>query len=249
MNENKIYHLQMTTSMTVKQREKRIWDKSSGIEGFDEDTFNFVLKHGGKLKRIVEVGCGSGTWSRHLCKIADDLIGIDFSSSLIKEMKRNTNCEAILGDAEFLPLKEESIDQCIFTFSLHHVPNIYQSLEGAIRCLKKNGMIILLEPNGSNFARFLAFRVGRLLGITGIKTSKYFESPININNVIIILEKMGCKCQVWPSLATIRINRKIINTKKDLQLRIYIQYLTAASLIFPNTFGSSDFVLIGIKKT
>ncbi len=106
----------------------------------------------------------------------------------------------------------------------------------------------MIEPNGSNFARFFAYRAGRLLGITGKRTSKFMESPIQIQKVMKILGKLGFRCQVWPSRATITIYSKLLKINSDFQFRFFAQYLNLASHIFPNIFGSSDFILIGLKE-
>lgn len=231
--------------------EKRIWDTCNDYDGFDEDTF-LLLRYCGKLKLVVEIGCGSGAWTTRLSEVAEEVIGIDFSSSLIKKAHRklqNTNCNVILADAEFLPLKEKSVDQCIFTFSLHHISNTTQCLEDVSRCLKKNSSIILIEPNGSSFARFFAYRIRGFLRTAGDRTSKPIESLVNIHEVTRILSKSGFKTESRPSSATIAISDKSASLNKNLSSRMYIESLKIATLIFPGMFGSSDFFLVGKRES
>ena len=241
----------MNDISTPKLKEKKFWDKTEHFDGFSYPAFNLMLEHLRNLKFVIEIGCGSGAWTKHLSKISDNIIGIDISLPQIKELQktlRNTNASGILADGEFLPIKEGSVDQIIFTFSLHHISNIERCLEGATIRIKKNGFIIMIEPNGINFLRYFAYIIGTALhSMNKNKFSTPADKPVNIKKVIKILNKKGFQCEYWPSSATISTYNCSARVGVSLLPKVYTQCLKIASRVFPNIFGSANFILIAKK--
>lgn len=64
---------------------------------------------------------------------------------------------SIIGDARFLPIRDEVFDLVFFTDVIEHVPEGYElrSLQEICRVLKKEGKIILSTPNDTGFFRSL----------------------------------------------------------------------------------------------
>jgi ubiquinone/menaquinone biosynthesis C-methylase UbiE len=234
----------------LKWREKQYFEGCGHeVDTYDKEASHFILEMFKKSKLIIEIGCGSGAWTRHLAKEGNYVIGVDLSSSLIKEMHkklRNSNCEAIVGDAEFLPFKDKVVDGCFFGFSLHHVPNLLQSIGEAARCLRDNGRLVMIEPNGLNFVLALENQIAVFLKIVkkaGLTSPA--ERPLNINEVRRILSRFGFQCQIFPCYATLR--KKGQMTRLPLLTRIYTLTLRSASLISPNLFGAPNFILLAAR--
>ena len=103
----------------LKAKEQEIWNKVAKIGHYDIEALAFLRNKTANI--TIEIGCGSGAWTSQITKQSKTVIGIDFSKLiLIKTMYSNLktkNCMAIVADAENLPIKKNSIDQCIFTFS------------------------------------------------------------------------------------------------------------------------------------
>jgi SAM-dependent methyltransferase len=229
----------------LKTKEKELWQNVANFSGYDEETFKALMQYCGRFGLIFEVGCGSGSWTGHLCEVADEVIGVDFSKGLIRSRElKNQNCSVILSDAEFLPFTEETADQCIFTFSLHHMVDIDSVLQDAARCLQKNGLLILLEPNGTNPIRYLGFQFVRLLSKAGILNIKSIEKPVDIRKTVRVLKKLGFNAWIYPSMTTIN---ELQGYEQKIICRLYFLSLKSASRIFPSILGSSDFILIGKK--
>ena len=81
-------------------------------------------------KRVIDVGSGS----RQLVK---EVINVD----LQKLPKVN-----VVGDANFLPFKNESIDAILCSALLEHVPNPQKIITQSYRCLKPRGEIYFEVP-------------------------------------------------------------------------------------------------------
>lgn len=213
-------------------------------QSFDREAFDLVLRYSGQLELVVEVGCGSGAWTRYLGQVArKGVVGVDFSSSLIRKMHEelhSTNCEAVLADALFFPFREASLDQCIFTFSLHHISNVASCLRNVTRCLKNDGLIILIEPNGT--ARELAYRIGILPHLIGGRKSDPVERSIKIGDTVRTLCRLGFTSIVWPCFGKLRRRRATYPLEKA-----YLLCLRIVSSVLPSLFVSPDFVLIGRK--
>ncbi len=100
---------------------------------------------------IADVGCGDGRYSLELLKCLGDkcyLHCIDSNENMLKYLKdylaeQNTmNFCVRLGDANKLPLENDSMD-CIVTFNAIHHFNIQMFLEEAFRCLKDDSHLFI----------------------------------------------------------------------------------------------------------
>lgn len=85
------------------------------------------------------------------------VIGIDFSLKTLKACKRRyPSALLVCGDIEYLPFKDESVDSFFSFHSLYYLPfdaqeNLFREL---YRVLKKNGNLLLIEPNGECLLRW-----------------------------------------------------------------------------------------------
>ena len=104
---------------------------------------------------ILDAGCGVGTYGLVLARKGNKVIGLDISTDLVKVAKywadeEELNCLPLVGDIDGLPFKSESFDICFGGFILHHLPIMERAVAELYRVLKTGGIIVLIEPNGSN---------------------------------------------------------------------------------------------------
>ena len=99
-----------------------------------------------------------------------------------------------------------------------------------------------MEPNGSNILRYLGYKVGILLNRAKLNVSTAGERPVNINDTIKELNRLGFECRVGYCQTTIKIT-----TGKTFFALIDRINLKIAKAIFSNYYGSPDFVLIAKK--
>jgi len=104
---------------------------------------------------ILDLGCGSGGWSRYLeSDLGFRVIGIDISKRSVDEANENKHklglrCEYIIGDARKLPFKDGSFDGIFSSDVLGHIVEVEQVIEETSRVLRVGGIAsIYAETDG-----------------------------------------------------------------------------------------------------
>ena len=111
-----------------------------------------------KCKDILDVGCGKFHWSYSLLEYFSKdfkLTGIDINSvedkilKRIKESNKVRNCEIsfVKGNSEDLPFGDSSFDLVTCQTLLIHLKEPLKTLKEMYRVLRKNGRILICEPN------------------------------------------------------------------------------------------------------
>ena len=99
-------------------------------------------------KQALEIGCGTGVFSRLLAQRAEKVLAIDLSPQMIRlaqeRSKLCTNIDFVIGDAMSYPFPDNQFD-CIATLTtIHHLP-IETILRKVRRVLKPNGVFVCLD--------------------------------------------------------------------------------------------------------
>jgi len=240
------------TEASLKYQEKLYFEGLyQEVDSYDAETFQFISNRCKRSKLIIEVGSGSGAWTAHLTRMGSYVVGLDLSSALVKKMYgrlKSLNCGAVVGDAEFLPFKDKIADCCFFFFSLHHIPDTSQAIIEATRCLKDDGRLIMVEPNGLNFTvTLIAHMISILRLVNKAGMTSPAERPLNINKIVRIFPKLGFKCYIFPCYATLRKESRAI--KPSLKAKIRLLILKFSAFVFPKLYGASDFILFAERKT
>ncbi len=111
---------------------------------------NLVGKIHTNKGRILDIGCGGGTFSRGLTYYYPhaQIFGCDISKTAIKFAKSlgrgKVNYDTIKNQK--FPYKDNFFDVCLSLDVLEHVPDIYLFLKEAKRVLKNNGLFYLVVP-------------------------------------------------------------------------------------------------------
>ena len=101
--------------------------------------------------KIIDLGCGTGTFTKKLLNLSDDVFGCDISEkSIIKARKLNSKIKFINEDIENLSLTNETFDIVILSGVLHHFENSNKVLLESKRILKKGGLLFAFDPNLHN---------------------------------------------------------------------------------------------------
>lgn len=172
----------MRENTLTKEEEKRHWrshiDKAEEILGYANKTM--PLRQGRRLgmlvkmagikegKRILEIGCGAGNYTRELAKTKADIIAVDLSVELLDLAGRKplANVEYKQADIECLPFEDGYFDAVVGNSVLHHC-DIHRVLKEIGRVLKKNGKAAFSEPNMLNPHVFLQKNVKFLKRLAG----------------------------------------------------------------------------------
>lgn len=152
VNGSKIYAILPFTSIDSEKAEKA---------KFPEDRMSLLRarvlpKVLGEIKgeMILDIGSGFGTVTIQIAQNNPDskVYGIDIHDSLIDQAQMNAkilslpNLEFKTGSAYALPFESDFIDVTTCFFMLHHLEDIKLALLEVKRVLKKDGLLIAVEP-------------------------------------------------------------------------------------------------------
>ncbi len=98
---------------------------------------------------VLDIGCGHGALAKSLSRDGFRMTGIDPSAGAIAAATaRVPDATFVTAGAEAIPFAPASFDAAIFLNSLHHVPvpAMPAALQEALRVLRPNGEVIVVEP-------------------------------------------------------------------------------------------------------
>jgi SAM-dependent methyltransferase len=100
---------------------------------------------------VVDIGCGGGALVRQLSARGARMTGIEISGEQLATalaQDDGTGARYLIGDAQSLPLADESMDLALFMKTLHHVPpaDLPTALGEARRVLRPRGSVYVAEP-------------------------------------------------------------------------------------------------------
>lgn len=102
--------------------------------------------------KVLELGCGTGYFTRELMDTGAKITAIDISPDLLEVARSEIqagNVEFIVDNAYEMSFEDETFDHVIGSSVLHHL-EINQALAEIYRVLKPGGRIAFTEPNMMN---------------------------------------------------------------------------------------------------
>jgi SAM-dependent methyltransferase len=94
--------------------------------------------------RMLDVGCGIGTYVRHLREFSPEVYGIDVSARRL----RGSEVPGLLAAVgENLPFKSESFDLVLLNEVIEHVRDDRRTIEECVRVLRGGGFLVVFAPN------------------------------------------------------------------------------------------------------
>ena len=136
------------------------------IEQIGDDYFDIVTdKHANLTSIALDVGCGSGRWSKYLSNKVRFIEAIDPSDAVIPAsvlLSQNKNVRVSQASADNIPFADNSFDFIFSLGVLHHIPDTQLALHHCISKLKLGGhLLIYLYYNLDNRSLFykLIFKV------------------------------------------------------------------------------------------
>jgi ubiquinone/menaquinone biosynthesis C-methylase UbiE len=100
---------------------------------------------------LLDVGCGDGE-SFDLLPSSVFPIGVEISHTRTKRIRKHA--QAILADAQNLPIRNGAIDFAVASEILEHLPNPSKCLYELYRTLKPKGVIGIVIPNDKVFTLY-----------------------------------------------------------------------------------------------
>jgi HAD superfamily hydrolase (TIGR01549 family) len=116
-------------------------------------------------ERILEVGCGSGVYTRELAALGARVTATDYAPTPLAQARRNAGdlaaeVEFRVEDVQRLSLPDRSFDKVLMSEVVEHVPEPERAIAEAARVLRPGGLLVASTP--SRFAPLnLAYGVKR----------------------------------------------------------------------------------------
>ena len=102
-------------------------------------------------ERCIDLGCGTGAFTRRLNKFGLRLTGMDISPGCISWAKKtSTKEEYIVGDLMNTTFEDRCADIIVYSGVLHHIDQTSErvrALREGLRILKPNGRLFAYDPN------------------------------------------------------------------------------------------------------
>jgi len=108
--------------------------------------------HLGAGMRVLELGCGTGYFTRELARSRADIVAIDVSPELLELARANYSAPNVryeIQNASALSYPDAVFDSVVGSSVLHHL-EIEEALREIHRVLKAGGTIYFTEPNMLN---------------------------------------------------------------------------------------------------
>ncbi len=104
----------------------------------------------GAVARIVDVGCGNGSFTSYLAGKARSgsiAIGLDTNLAVLRDDWSATDVERIQAVAERIPIRSDSADLVICRRLLMNLPTPLQAVQEMTRVARPGGLVAALEPD------------------------------------------------------------------------------------------------------
>jgi ubiquinone/menaquinone biosynthesis C-methylase UbiE len=120
-----------------------------------------------KVKTLADIGCGTGYMSETINRSEIAVIAVDQSSEMLSEMREklgNENISYRVGDADQLPIKDESVDVVVANMYLHHVENPLIAIEQMYRILRPGGQLVFTDLDTHDYKFLVEEQHDRWMG-------------------------------------------------------------------------------------
>lgn len=94
--------------------------------------------------RILDVGCGVGTYVRRFRDFSPHIFGLDVSAARLAQAGLPN---LLAAEGENLPFRDGSFDVLVFNEVIEHVRDDRRTLADAMRVLRPRGHVVIYAPN------------------------------------------------------------------------------------------------------
>jgi SAM-dependent methyltransferase len=127
------------------------WESPAGRERWRRRV-EMLSSHLKKGMQVLEIGCGTGYFTRELVKTGARITAVDISPDLIEKARAEISSDTIrfeIANAYALSFADAEYDSVIGSSVLHHL-ELEPALKEFARVLKPGGSIYFTEPNMLN---------------------------------------------------------------------------------------------------
>jgi SAM-dependent methyltransferase len=136
---------------------QRLWSTSRRVPNLDFASWVLDVagvSQGGS-QRVLDVGCGNGTYERALIKRGHrgPRAAVDLSGGMLRLV---SNASVVLADVQSLPFSAGSFDLVLALHMLYHVPDIERAATEIRRVLDSEGVFVAVTNGLSNLQELRA---------------------------------------------------------------------------------------------
>ena len=117
-----------------------VWKRAS----WSLDELLLTYRKGG---RLLEIGCGSGSYLAIMRMLGWDVRGLDVDPAAAEEARAAANCPVHVGTVEEAPFREGSFDAIASSHVIEHVDDPKSFVAASARLLTKGGVMVVRTPN------------------------------------------------------------------------------------------------------
>lgn len=175
------------------------WDEmreSFFSEVVREKAYSVAGVQTGKL--AADIGAGTGFITEGLIKKGLQVIAVDQAESMLAAMRRKfASVEGIVyhvGEAENLPIPDETVDFVFANMYLHHVEVPLKAIKEMVRIIKPGGKLVITDLDEHTFEFLRDEQHDRWMGFKREEIKKWFKEA-GLNNVSVDCVGQDCCAQ------------------------------------------------------
>ena len=153
-----------------------------------------------KGKTAADIGAGTGFISEGLIQAGLQVIAVDQSEAILKEMKRKfADIETIdyrVGQAQNLPIPNGTVDYAFANMYLHHVESPPEAIKEMVRILKPAGKLVITDLDEHEFDFLREEHHDRWMGFKRADIEKWFQGA---GLTEIRIDSIGACCEAQSS--------------------------------------------------
>ncbi len=177
-------------------------------------------------KAVLDIACGEGYGSSGLLKSgALSVTGVDISDTVCRHAQNKYAIECRVGEAENIPLRDNSTDVVVSFETIEHVPRPERFLEECTRVLRKGGRAIISTPNLSALS-------------DREKSNPFHCSEMLYDEFVSLIQKHFKSYELFSQLPVIpkcnNTGSSIAMKTHLLKMRIWYWRTSMASMFYPN---------------
>jgi ubiquinone/menaquinone biosynthesis C-methylase UbiE len=148
---------------TVKNYECFYQTKYKRADRLEKKLLTKLLGKIGHAEKLLEIGCGTGHFTRWLDSMELECYGLDLSHLMLREAKKLwPNGSLLQGESSHLPFKDKSFDVVAFIACLEYMPDIAKVVNEAARVSRKGIIIgIMNKWSLSTMRRIIQVKIGK----------------------------------------------------------------------------------------
>lgn len=172
------------------------WDEiRSGL--FPDSIRETILEAAGNIagKSAADIGAGTGFLTERLLKENANVIAIDHSEAMIRQLLRKFCClpnlDIRFGDDSKIPIDTNSMDFVFANMFLHHVEDPQSTIKEMTRVLKPGGKLISSDLDEHNFHFLVEEQYDRWMGFNRENIINWFKEA-GLSNISVNCANADC---------------------------------------------------------